>query len=112
MDDFEKACSEIEGDEDYSAPCENAIEFLKGAKEATVTFTQGRYITKIRKLAERFPDKVKIYSDKDGTLVAHIPTSAIKISLSEPRSMTEEARARGIEALRQWREEQKSLGDR
>lgn len=94
MNDFEKACSEIEGDEDYSAPCENAIEFLKGAKEATVTFTQGRYITKIRKLAEQYPDDVKIYSDKDGTLVAHIPVSYIKISPKKKVSDEQRMKAR------------------
>lgn len=97
MNDFEKACSEIEGDEDYSAPCENAIEFLKGAKEATVTFTQGRYITKIRKLAEQYPDDVKIYSDKDGTLVAHIPVSYIKIN--PKRKISDEQREKARDRL-------------
>lgn len=97
MNDFKKACSEIEGDEDYSAPCENAIEFLKDAKEATVTFTQGRYITKIRKLAEQYPDDVKIYSDKDGTLVAHIPVSYIKIN--PKRKISDEQREKARDRL-------------
>lgn len=63
---------------------ENAIEFLNNQKIATVTLSQGRYISKVRKLAEKYPGEVQIKAkNKDGSIVAHIPTSYIKISRSK-----------------------------
>ena len=35
---------------------ENVIEFLNGQKRATVTLSQGRYKTKVEKLAKERPD--------------------------------------------------------
>ena len=58
MNEFEKACEEV--DKDFTTEKENVIEFMKDAKTATVTFSQGRYITKIKNLAEKYPDKVEI----------------------------------------------------
>lgn len=68
---------------------DNAIEFLRNAKTAVVTFSQGKYITKIRKLAEQRPNECKIkVENADGSIVATIPTKWIKIS--PPRKMSEE----------------------
>lgn len=63
---------------------ENCVEFLKNADTATVTFCQPRFITKIRKLAEKYPDECQItHENKDGSIVAHIPVKWIKISRIE-----------------------------
>ena len=35
---------------------ENVVEFYADDKRATGTFTQGRYVSKIKKLAEKYPD--------------------------------------------------------
>jgi len=60
---------------------ENCIEFIRDDKTATVNFTQGRYISKIKKLAESRPDECQIIViNEDGSLCAHIPVSWIKIS--------------------------------
>ena len=60
---------------------ENVIEFLKNDKTATLSFTQERYITKIRNLAKRKPDECKIVKEnKDGSIVAHVPVSWIRIN--------------------------------
>jgi len=82
---------------------ENAIEFLTGQKVATVTFTQGRYKTKIKRLAETNPDECKIIAiNDDGSLCAHIPVDWVKISpkkqISEEQrqARSEAARARGF----------------
>lgn len=75
---------------DFTTVQDNVIEFLKGDKTATVTFCQQRFITKIRKLAEKFPDECKItHENKDGSIVAHIPVKWIKISKME-RHLSEE----------------------
>lgn len=52
---------------------ENVIEFLLDGKKATVTFSQGRFKTRIRKLAAERAE------NQDGSMCAHIPVSWIKI---------------------------------
>ena len=97
MKEFEQASNEIEQGRSYEFEVENCIEFIKGSTTATVTFTQGRYISKIEKLAKRFPDEVKIChrnynsSGNISSLVAHIPVSYIQIS-NRKRDLSEEER--------------------
>lgn len=108
MNEFEKACSEVEQDRNYEYSQENAIEWIKNSEVATVTFSQGRYISKIKKLAEKYPDKVQIkHENKDGSIVAHIPVKAIKINIIEGRELTEEQKERNKENLAKAREEKK-----
>ena len=69
---------------DASGTAENTIEFVKHSAQATVTFSQPRYITRIRRLAEKYPKECQIVDiDKvpgEGeTICAHIPTAWIKI---------------------------------
>ena len=69
---------------------ENVIEFLQNDKRATVTFCQGRYVSRIKKLAEEHPEECQITDvNKDGSIVAHIPVNWIRINptkqLSEER---------------------------
>lgn len=67
---------------DYSDIPENAIEWLKGRKVATVTLAGGTALnTRVRKLAKSKPDKCQITDENEGgTIVAHIPVSWIKIN--------------------------------
>ena len=79
---------------------ENVLEWLKNEPIATVTFSQGKYITKIRKLAKRFPDECQItHENHDGSIVAHIPVKWIKIS-NPQREMTEEEKKLAAERIR------------
>ncbi len=60
---------------------ENVIEWVRDEKRATLTLTQGRYRSKIKKLAKTHPEECQIVEDnKDGSIVAHIPVNWIKIS--------------------------------
>lgn len=97
MNEFEKACNEIDRDSDAG---ECVIEWLKGNKTATVTFPcANKYNTKVKKLAEQYPDEVKIcHENKDGSIVAHIPVSYVKIS--HPKVYSEDARKRMSENFR------------
>lgn len=73
---------------DYDGYAENVIEWVKDSKKATLSLSQQRTISRIRKLAEKYPDDVQILADnKDGSLYAHIPIKWIKISPS--KEMTE-----------------------
>ena len=70
---------------------ENVIEFLNGQKRATVTLSQGRYKTKVEKLAKERPDECKILArNPDGTILAHVPTSWVKISPPRKVEMSED----------------------
>ena len=72
---------------DPSDNVENGIEFIKDAKTATVQFCQGRYKSRIKKLAEKYPEDCAILAEnKDGTLLAHIPVEWVKISPPAARS--------------------------
>lgn len=72
---------------------ENVIEWYTGNDTVTVTFTQSKHKTKIRKLAEQYPNEVEIVAEnKDGSLCAHVPLSYIRIM--RPRDVSEEERER------------------
>ncbi len=104
MDHFEKACNDIEsGLYNLETTQENAIEFLRNAKTATATFCQGRFVNKIKALAEEFPDEVQIvHTNPDGSIVVHLPVSYIRIRRFK-REMTEEQREAARERLKEAR---------
>lgn len=84
---------------------ENVIEFIRGDKTATVTFSQGRYITRIKNLAKEKPDECKItHTNTDGSIVAHIPVSWVKINPTI--ELSEENRKERSERMRKLRAEQ------
>lgn len=70
---------------------ENVIEFIENEKRATVTFSQGRFKSRIRKLAAEHPEECQIMKEnKDGSLLAHVPVSWIKINPT--RQLSDEQR--------------------
>lgn len=78
---------------DISGTVENTIEFIKGSARATVTFSQGRYISRIKKLAEKYPEECEIVAvnksaGEGESICAHIPTGWVKIN--PPRKLTDE----------------------
>jgi hypothetical protein len=69
---------------------ENVIEFIRDEKQATVTFSQQKYKNKIRKLHEKYPvECCDITENEDGSLVAHIPTSWVKINPPKQMNLTD-----------------------
>lgn len=85
---FEVSVNEIVKEETLGFN-ENVIEFLLDKKTATVTFSQGRYKSKIKKLAQSHPEECEIVAEnKDGSICAHIPVAWVKII--PPRQLTEE----------------------
>ncbi len=78
---------------------ENVIEFLENQERATVTFSQGRYKTRIRRLAAERPEECQIVAEnQDGSLCAHIPVAWIKINPTQ--QLTEEQREQRAETMR------------
>lgn len=77
---------------------ENTIEFLAGETRATVTFSQGRYKSRIKKLAAERPEECSIVAEnQEGSICAHIPVSWVKIN-PLPK-VAEETRQRSRERM-------------
>ena len=61
---------------------ENSIEWLNGQDTVTVSFSQKKYINKVKKLAEKHPESVVILAENDdGSIFAHLPIKAVKLSI-------------------------------
>ena len=85
---------------------ENNIEFLTGAETATVTFTQRKYISKMKRLHAKFPDEIKYFvENKDGSVCAEVPLTWIKIS--HPRQVSEAQREAARDRLLNSRKNEK-----
>lgn len=66
---------------DYDGCSENVIEWTKDQDRATLTLSQRRTITRIRRLAEKHLEECRIVAENpDGSICAHVPVSWIKIS--------------------------------
>lgn len=99
MTEFEKVSNDEINFTDSGDLRENAIYWTNGDENCTVNFTQVKYITKVKKLAEKFPDDVKIKSEKNGVLIATLPVKAVKLNIVE-RELTDEERELMAERIR------------
>ena len=86
---------------------ENCIEWLNGQDTISVTLSQGRYISKVRKLAEKYPNSVQILSENDdGSIFAHMPLKSLKLNIVPPKELGNEEKEKLIKRLAQGKEEQ------
>lgn len=61
---------------------ENCIEWLNGQSVVSVTLSQKRLVSKVKKMAEKHPDLVTILAEnEDGSIFAHLPLKAVKLSI-------------------------------
>lgn len=61
---------------------ENCIEWLNGQNVVSVTLSQKRLITKVKKMAKEHPESVMILAEnEDGSIFAHLPLKAVKLSI-------------------------------
>ena len=77
---------------------ENCIEFFTGDKVATLSLTSRRYISRIKKLRENYPDDINYVENKDGSICAKIPVSFVK--LIGPRQLTDEQKEAASQRLK------------
>lgn len=84
---------------------ENNIEWYTGDATATVSFTQRKWVNKMKKYANEY-DEVEIAAEnEDGSICAHVPVSWIKISPPRKgREYTEDEKAKIAERFRLARE--------
>ena len=66
---------------------ENLIEWITGSKTATVTFSQKKFINRIKQMAEKHPELAEIVAEnEDGSITAHIPVKAIHLTVYTPKN--------------------------
>ncbi len=81
--------------EDIGSMTENVIEWQRDAQCATLSLSQRRTITRVKKLAEWYPEKCQIIAEnKDGSVYAHIPVEWIKIAPIAQRTKKQREQAR------------------
>lgn len=81
---------------------ETAVGYLDVDDRATFSSSERKWINKILKLRESYPDDVQIEympEDNHGMLLAHIPKSWLKINPPHKRNMTDEQRAAAAERM-------------
>ena len=83
---------------------ENCIDFLTGEEYATASFSQGRFKTVLRRLAEKYPDDVTLQGEGYGLLAAKVPVSWIRIARPKQVELTEGRKTELAERLRALRE--------
>ena len=65
---------------------ENVIEWIAGSDKVLCTFSQRKFISKVKRMAEKHADSVEILAENpDGTMLARIPLKAIHLSIYEAR---------------------------
>lgn len=86
---------------------ETSIEYVTIDKHATFYSGERKWVNKIQKLKEQYPDEVQITippEQNGGAIIAHIPKSWLKISPPRKVNITEERRAELSERMKKARE--------
>ena len=97
----------------YEITIDNAMEWITGSKQGSVTFSQKKWVNKIEKYARDYPDDIQILErNADGSIFAHVPASWFKLSPPRKgRDISEEEREAAAERLRMGREKKRQDGD-
>lgn len=107
MNEFEKAVSAIDertgwaNDENvFESPDDkDIIDYSPNSRKLiTATLTRKKWVNKVLEYAEKYPEEVQItHKNRDGSIVAHIPVSYLKIT--RPREMSEDQKNKARENM-------------
>ena len=79
---------------------ETSVGYIVGDKYVSVSTDERKYINKILKYKENYPDDVVIvYQNKDGSITANLPQKWFKFP-SPPKSMSEENKQKVAQRMR------------
>lgn len=67
---------------------DNHIEWYSGKNRMTLSLTQKKYITRVRRLAEKHPDEVDVIENQDGSICAHLPLRALHLQIYDRPGQT------------------------
>ena len=74
-----------------SKAIENVIEWLNGDKQMSCTFAQKKFVNRVKKMAKKYPDEIKIVAkNRDGSIYVKMPLNAIHIYLLSSNDESEE----------------------
>lgn len=82
---------------------ETCMEYLDIDKHATFCSSERKWINKIYKLKEKYPDEVHIEvseEENDGMIIARVPKTWMKLSPPKQVNFTDEQRAAMAERMR------------
>lgn len=80
---------------------ETVYEHIQGEETFTVTAAERSSIGMIRRMKEKHPDEVEIVAEnEDGSILAHLPYSWMRIVPKKKMELSEERRAEIAERLR------------
>lgn len=66
---------------------ENVIEWITGDNTVTATFTQKKFINRIRRMAENHAPIVKItHENADGSITCKFPLRAVHLTIYNPKT--------------------------
>ena len=71
---------------------ETCFEYLTDDKYGTFCSDEKKWVRQIKELHAQYPDQVKIISDQNGSIMAHLPKSWFKVKPPVKRNLTEEQR--------------------
>lgn len=81
---------------------ETAVNFIEGDDYITYFTSQRKYINKLLKQAEKYPDSVKItVKNEDGSIVAHLPLKWFKAP-TPPKQVSESQKMAAFERFKQY----------
>ena len=84
---------------------ENNIEWLTNQRKASGSFTQEKYVKKMKKYKEEYPDEVELIENYDGSIWFKVPLKWVKIS--PPRKVSEAQKQAAAERFKKLRAEGK-----
>lgn len=73
---------------------ENVIEWITGDDTLSCTFTQKKWITKVKKLREQSSENVPVFVENaDGSIFCHLPITMLKLIPKRKVELSEERKA-------------------
>lgn len=73
---------------------ENVIEFLEDDEWAWFTFSKRKYITQMKKLAKKYPDKCRIEEETTDHVYGKIPVTWVRIQVKPEMSAQQKEMAK------------------
>jgi imidazolonepropionase-like amidohydrolase len=87
---------------------EFSANYLSDDDHAVISTDEKKWVNKLYKLAEEYPNEVEIRSEyKDGFVTAHVPKEWVRVRPPAKREMTDEQKQAAAERLTQARKRKK-----
>ena len=65
---------------------ENVIEWITGDKTVMTSFSQKKYVNRVKKMAKKYPEQIEICAENsDGSITAKMPLKAIHLTIYDSR---------------------------